>query len=137
LKYELSEFYYQIEFQDLFVDIMLKEQIEGNYIELTHMIQSAELAGLLSRKNNNVKRMIIITEEECINIISNYSDDYLEKMNSLVSKYLYNQYINNIHDCRTCQNGSCRVETREKPVEDCLGYIYHEQAPVLCKVKSR
>ena len=29
-------------------------------------------------------------------------------------------------DCRTCQNMSCRVEHQEKPVEGCLGYIYHD-----------
>lgn len=31
-------------------------------------------------------------------------------------------------DCRTCQNMSCRVEQYEKPVEDCIGYIHHEEA---------
>lgn len=30
-------------------------------------------------------------------------------------------------DCRSCQNMSCRVETKEKPVEDCLGYIHHKE----------
>lgn len=32
-----------------------------------------------------------------------------------------------IKDCRTCQNMSCRVENSEKPVEDCFGYINHEK----------
>lgn len=39
-------------------------------------------------------------------------------------------------DCRTCQNMSCRVEMNEKPIEDCLGYIYHkEPEQVLKKIK--
>ncbi len=29
-------------------------------------------------------------------------------------------------DCRTCQNMSCRVESNEKPVDNCLGCIHHK-----------
>lgn len=32
-----------------------------------------------------------------------------------------------IRDCKSCQNMSCRVETYEKPVENCLGYIHHKE----------
>ena len=41
-------------------------------------------------------------------------------------------------DCRTCQNMSCKVESSEKPVEDCLGYIHHEErGPVLIKKRKQ
>ena len=30
-------------------------------------------------------------------------------------------------DCRTCQNMSCRVESYEKPVDNCVGYIHHDE----------
>ena len=41
-------------------------------------------------------------------------------------------------DCRTCQNMSCRVESNEKPVEDCLGYINHEEkGQVLTKKRKQ
>lgn len=49
-------------------------------MELTHMVQTAELSGLLSNKRNNEKRMIIITEQESAHIIGSYSDLYFEKM---------------------------------------------------------
>jgi aerobic-type carbon monoxide dehydrogenase small subunit (CoxS/CutS family) len=29
-------------------------------------------------------------------------------------------------DCRTCQNMSCRVEQHEKPIKNCIAYIYHD-----------
>ena len=29
-------------------------------------------------------------------------------------------------DCRTCQNMSCRVEQYEKPIKNCIAYIYHD-----------
>ena len=30
-------------------------------------------------------------------------------------------------DCRSCQNMSCRVESCEKPVDNCVGYIHHDE----------
>lgn len=30
-------------------------------------------------------------------------------------------------DCRSCQNISCRVENYEKPVNNCVGYIHHDE----------
>ena len=136
LKYDLYPFYHDQEYQDLFDDITCKEQIEGNYVELTNMIQIAEFSGLLSHKRNNEKRMITITEEESARIISAYSNLYFEKMNMLTKSYLYNQYVRKLKDCRTCQNMSCRVEIDEKPIEDCLGYIHHDsQESVLKKIK--
>lgn len=38
----------------------------------------------------------------------------------------YKKLYEETKDCRSCQNMSCRVETNEKPVENCLGYIYHK-----------
>lgn len=126
LRYDLYTFYQDKEYQELFNDITCKEQIEGNYIELTQMIQTAELSGLLSNGRDNSKTMITITEEECVHIIASYSDLYFEEMNMLVKKYLYIKYLREKKDCRTCQNMSCRVESNEKLVDDCPGYIYHE-----------
>lgn len=134
LKYDMYRFYCDEEYQELFDDIICKEQIEGNYVEFTSMIQNAELSGLLSTKRNNEKRMIIITEEESVHIINSYNNLYSEKMNILTKKYLYYKYLRELKDCRTCQNMSCRVEIYDKPVEDCLGYINHEErGPILVK----
>lgn len=136
LKYDLYPFYHEQEYQDLFEDITCKEQIEGNYVELTNMIQTAEFSGLLSHKRDNEKRMITITEEESKHIISGYSSLYFKKMNSLTKNYLYNQYVRKLKDCRTCQNMSCRVELDEKPIDNCIGYIHHDvQESVLRKIK--
>lgn len=30
-------------------------------------------------------------------------------------------------DCRSCQNMSCRVESCEKTVDNCIGYIHHDE----------
>lgn len=30
-------------------------------------------------------------------------------------------------DCRSCQNMSCRVESYEKTVNNCIGYIHHDE----------
>ena len=30
-------------------------------------------------------------------------------------------------DCRSCQNMSCRVESCEKPIDNCIGYIHHDE----------
>lgn len=30
-------------------------------------------------------------------------------------------------DCRSCQNMSCRVESYEKPVDNCIGYMHHNE----------
>lgn len=30
-------------------------------------------------------------------------------------------------DCRSCQNMSCRVECYEKPIDNCIGYIHHDE----------
>ena len=125
LRYDLYTFYQDEEYCELFNDITCKEQIEGNYIELTQMIQTAELSGLLGSGRSNSKRMITITEKECIHIIASYSDLYFEEMNMLVKKYLNIKNLREKKDCRTCQNMSHRIESNGKPIDDCSGYIYH------------
>ena len=30
-------------------------------------------------------------------------------------------------DCRSCQNMSCSIESFEKPIDNCIGYIHHDE----------
>lgn len=63
--------------------------------------------------------------------IFDYLDEYVESFH--ITFESLSQDIKRVKDCRTCQNMSCRVETCEKPIENCNAYIYHEKEVILKK----
>lgn len=78
---------------------------------------------------------------ELAKILKKYAanqENYISFLENVVLKLYEMKTKDNItKNCRTCQNMSCRVESSEKPVEDCLGYIHHEESgPVLTKRKQ-
>ena len=78
---------------------------------------------------------------ELVKILKKYSvnqENYINFIYNVVLKFYEMKTKDNItKDCRTCQNMSCRVENSEKPVEDCLGYINHEERVHLLKNKIK
>lgn len=91
LRYELYELYQNPEYKDLFQDFAVKQQIEGNFLDIEEALQNAVLYGLLSSHDcnpNNSKRIIFIDENESISIIDSYNGIYKEKMERLVDEFL-------------------------------------------------
>ena len=84
LKYILAEYYSEEEYAFLFEDLALKEQIEGNYVELDAALLFAHFAGLLSNPIQGTNMRMIWSALE--NVSSNYSIKY----NSMTNKLAYN-----------------------------------------------
>ena len=84
LKYILAEYYSEEEYAFLFEDLALKEQIEGNYVELDDALLFAHFAGLLSNPIQGTNMRMIWSALE--NVSSNYSIKY----NSMTNKLAYN-----------------------------------------------
>ncbi len=84
LKYILADCYSDEEYIYLFEDLALKEQIEGNYVELNDALLFVHFDGLLSNpiQGTNI-RMIWSALED---VSSNYSI----KHNSVINKLAYN-----------------------------------------------
>ncbi len=83
-------------YEILFQDIAVKEQIEGNFLEIEEALQKASLGGLITARAcapNNRKRLILITEEESNSIIEKYEESYRLKMENLVTEYLQHRQI--------------------------------------------
>lgn len=92
LGYDLYELYQNSEYKDLFQDFAVKQQIEGNFLDIEEALQNAVLYGLLSSHDcnpNNSRRIISITENESISIIDSYNEIYKEKMERLVGEFLH------------------------------------------------
>lgn len=89
LRYELYELYQNPEYKDLFQDFAVKQQIEGNFLDIEEALQNAVLYGLLSSNIcNSSRRIIFINENERASIIENYNEIYREKMEGLVDEFL-------------------------------------------------
>lgn len=91
LRYELYELYQNPEYKDLFQDFAVKQQIEGNFLDIEEALQNAVLYGLLSShdcNHNNSRRIIFIDENESISIEDSYNEIYREKMERLVGEFL-------------------------------------------------
>ncbi len=87
LKFQLVKYYKDERYRLLFEEISLKQQIEGDFLELDDCLLNARLYGLLSnpiQKTN--KRKIFI--EEPSKIFNYYSDEYKNHMHELVSDYI-------------------------------------------------
>lgn len=89
LRYDLYELYQNPKYKDLFQDFVVKQQIEGNFLDIDEALQNAALYGLLSSHdcNSNSSKRIFIDESECISIINSYSESYNKKMESLVAEF--------------------------------------------------
>ena len=84
LKYILADYYSDEEYTFLFENLVLKEQIEGNYVELDDALLLAHFAGLLSNPIQGTNIRMIWTALE--DVSSNYSI----KHNSVINKLAYN-----------------------------------------------
>lgn len=104
LGYELIEFYRDNQYEELF-DMAVKQQIEGDFVDLSGCIQQAMLGGLLSFHGiqNSDERLILISNDEKKEIINSYEDKYVVKMEKLVSNYLYNHKFEKLY--QACKNG--------------------------------
>lgn len=90
LAYDLYP-YYLGDYKILFQDIAIKEQIEGNFLEIQEPLQKASLGGLITAHDcgaNDTRRLILITEEESNSITEKYPECICKKMNDLVKMYL-------------------------------------------------
>lgn len=91
LRYDLYELFQNPEYKDLFQDIAVKQQIEGNFLDIEEALQNAVLYGLLSShdcNSSNSRRILFIDENESISIIDSYNEIYKEKMKKLVGEFL-------------------------------------------------
>lgn len=83
-------------YEVLFQDIAIKEQIEGNYLEIQEALQKASLGGIMSAHDcgpNDSRRLVFITEEESNFIIGNYDENICSKMEELVKLYLKDRHM--------------------------------------------
>lgn len=68
---------------------------------------------------------------ELVKILKKYTANY-ENYISFLENVVLKFYERNLKDaltkdCHSCQNMSCRVESYEKPVNNCMGYIHHDE----------
>ena len=94
LRYDLYEFYNNEEYKELFQDIAIKQQIEGNYLDIEEALQNAVLYGVLSAHDSNPyssTRLILMDSENCSSIINGYDKNYVQKMNDLTINFLENK----------------------------------------------
>lgn len=82
LKHVLANYYSIEEYSLLFEDISLKEQIEGSFVELDDALLFAQFIGMLSNPIQGTNVRITWGKE----IDGLYSEEYVTKMNSLVSE---------------------------------------------------
>ena len=97
LRYQLYEYYHMEEYRQLFQDIAVKQQIEGNFLDIEEALQNAVLYGLINSFNSQPsgnKRLIFIDKEQCEEILHSYSDDYVNKMDCLTDLYLEDLLLN-------------------------------------------
>jgi hypothetical protein len=87
LAYELSEFYKFEEYKVLFEVFSLKQQIEGDFVDLENSVNNAQLYGLLSMPIQGTDSRIILIEEPN-KIYNSYSDECKNKMEQLVTSYI-------------------------------------------------
>lgn len=111
-----------------------KENINGTCsIEETYTDEAKNFSKQFVGKLNNNE----FEKDNCPQVSEEFipTDDVIEKELRKYNELLDSGILDIItKDCRTCQNMSCRVENSEKPIEDCLGYIHHEESgPVLTK----
>ena len=79
----------------------LDEELIGKHI--------IEIAKTLKEYTANQRNYIIFLENVVLNFYEKNSKDTLTK------------------DCSSCQNMSCRVESYEKPADNCVGFIHHDE----------
>ena len=94
LRYDLYEYYKKEEYKVLFQDIVVKQQIEENFLDIEEALQNAVLYGLLDPHDcnlNSPKRIILLNEDECYSIITKYDEIYTEKMEKLTGEFLDNK----------------------------------------------
>ncbi len=97
LPYELYPFLGS--YEELFQDIPVKKQIEGNYLEIQDALQTAIFSCLVSVQDcgpNATSRLILMSEEESQSIIKKYDKNVCLKMESLVKEYLKNRHMSNM-----------------------------------------
>lgn len=89
LGHDLIDFYNDKRYEDLF-NMPIKNQIEGDFVDLSDCLQQAMLTGLIASKSiqNTNDRLILLTKEEAQDIIKSYDYAYISKMNDLVDKYI-------------------------------------------------
>lgn len=87
LKFELVKYYKNEKYSLLFEEISLKQQIEGDFVELEDCLLNARLCGLLSNSIQGTNERKIFIEEPS-KIYNSYSDNYRNPMHQLVSEYI-------------------------------------------------
>lgn len=97
LRYQLYEYYHMEEYRQLFQDIAVKQQIEGNFLDIEEALQNAVLYRLInsfdSQPSSN-KRLIFLDKDYCEEILHAYSDNYVNKMDCLTDLYLEDLLLN-------------------------------------------
>lgn len=90
LRYDLYLFKSNDEYRELFQDISVKQEIEGNFLEIEEALQNANLYGLIELGNNvnNMKSIILLDDEHSKIIIDNCDQKYVVKMNDLVKELI-------------------------------------------------
>ena len=88
--YDLIDFYKDENFKELFEDLSIKKQLEGDFVDLSGCLQEAELYEIISVTSiqNTNNRLIFLNKNEAENIINSYKSKYINKMNQLVEGYI-------------------------------------------------
>lgn len=98
LKFELVKYYKDEKYEILFEEFSLKQQVEGDFVELEDCLSNAKLCRLISNpiQGTNERKIFI---EDAGKIYNYYSDEYRNHMYKLVS-----DYINELIKSKTCMN---------------------------------
>lgn len=88
--YDLIDFFKDENFKELFEDLSIKEQIEGDFVDFSGCLREAVLYEIISATSiqNTNNRLIFLNKNEAENIINSYESKYINKMNQLVEGYI-------------------------------------------------
>lgn len=96
-----------------------------------YIVKAKGFTSVMWSKPNQDEELIGKHIIELAKILKKYTanqENYINFLENVVLKFYERNSKNSLtRDCRSCQNMSCRVESREKPVDNCVGYIHHDE----------
>ena len=96
-----------------------------------YIVNAKGFTSIMWGKTNQDEELIGKHITELAKILKEYAanqENYISFLENVVlSFYERNSKDTLTKDCHSCQNMSCRVESYEKPVDNCIGYIHHDE----------
>lgn len=96
-----------------------------------YIVKAKGFTSVMWSKPNQDEELIGKHIIELAKILKKYTIEqktYISFLENVVLEFYEKKSKNSLtKDCRSCQNMSCRVESYEKPVDNCVGYIHHDE----------